>query len=277
MEKLKKVVKNPGMVVAAFWLFQVVWMPKLPTVYAIIISTAICAVLLVLVWLIHENVSVYAKVTATVSVLLFAFLPILLSDKQWILFSMIWLVVLALTDLILRRTVCKGQPKSKIFLLQYLYVFLWLVTEMDYVFPGLSELWLHLIILFVAVIVGVLYVKKELIILTPDKETIFRVLLCVALVYSVLTVYVQQLNFALDIREPTQYEAVITGKNLPKIRINEKKDSGVSRYFQLEVNGESIDVRVSHNVYRSRDVGDTFSVYRYEGAFGIPFYLKYKK
>ena len=75
------------------------------------------------------------------------------------------------------------------------------------------------------------------------------------------------LNFALDTSEPYKMEQEIIGKD--------KDTSGDSTdyYLIVEINGEKTEIAVYGQDYRRYEIGDTFSIYYCEGAFGEPFYV----
>lgn len=41
----------------------------------------------------------------------------------------------------------------------------------------------------------------------------------------------------------------------------------------MTIDGETVDVEVTMDEYYAYKVGDVYTVHRYEGAFGAPFYL----
>lgn len=78
---------------------------------------------------------------------------------------------------------------------------------------------------------------------------------------------INHLNFVLDTSEPYKMEQEIIGKD--------KDTSGDSTdyYLIVEINGEKTEIAVYSQDYRRYEIGDTFSIYYCEGAFGEPFYI----
>ena len=76
------------------------------------------------------------------------------------------------------------------------------------------------------------------------------------------------MNYVLDTKGPQQYTAVIEDKDYTHYR------KGPDSYeFRVTVDGETFDLNVSVLEYDRYEIGDTYTFYCYEGAFGKPFYL----
>ena len=269
---------NPACVFAVLgWYVQRMLLPEMTPAMGIILCTVICAVAIVFVCRESEDFPVPAKIVSLASLLLFAYLPVLLPYKTWILSAVLLAVVLAAILLVFRYFIYHSQFNTKHFMGHILYLLIWLVVEANYAYPDKYLFLIYLLPLAAALVAGGICAKKQQYTAKTGMEILQSVLIISVLVFSFTLVGIQQLNFALDTGEPTEYSAVIEGKNVPRIRINQKSDNGISYHFLLAVKEGSCDVKVGRSVYHSHEVGDTFTVYRYEGAFGIPFYLRYKK
>lgn len=75
-------------------------------------------------------------------------------------------------------------------------------------------------------------------------------------------------NYILDKSAPTEYHAEIQNKR----RIN-KYRGGDDYEFTLTVDGKTFKLKVSSSEFDSYEIGDTYRMNRYNGAFGEPFFI----
>ena len=80
--------------------------------------------------------------------------------------------------------------------------------------------------------------------------------------------FANNLNYVCDTSAPVQYEGVILKKNM---NLNPRGPDSYS--FMMNMDGENVFVEVSSSMFWECEVGDTFSVAKYQGAFDKPFYL----
>ena len=100
------------------------------------------------------------------------------------------------------------------------------------------------------------------------KWRIFAISLIAFLLFVAFFEMIGHLNYVLDTKGPQQYTAVIEDKDYTHYR------KGPDSYeFRVTVDGETFDLNVSVLEYGRYEIGDTYTFYRYEGAFGKPFYL----
>ena len=90
---------------------------------------------------------------------------------------------------------------------------------------------------------------------------------CGVLTFFIVSIGMQNLNYALDVSESTRYSAVIEAKD----SFHGRRRS--YRRFRFTVNGETISMDVSPSTYRTYNEGDTYNITRYQGAFGVPYYM----
>ena len=143
-----------------------------------------------------------------------------------------------------------------------------LLSSFDYTYCAkpLLPFWeMSVVIVLVAgVIVTVMWLWKR-----RSGGTKMAGFLTVMVVTAVLIIFcVPHANYLLDFQPPVERQAVIEDK---KITHNGKayRDYG----FQVTVDGETFDLDVDRKEYQSYEVGDTYTFYKYKGAFGKPFYL----
>ena len=75
-------------------------------------------------------------------------------------------------------------------------------------------------------------------------------------------------NYALDVTPPQSCTAVIKGKDYTS-----RTKAADSYEFELLVDGERLDLEVGSRVYKTYEIGDSYTFKKYNGAFGVPFYL----
>jgi hypothetical protein len=78
-----------------------------------------------------------------------------------------------------------------------------------------------------------------------------------------------QLNYILDTNPPTPCEAIVEDKD---VEYNSKSPDTYE--LIVTVDGKQRALTVSSNEYYSYDIGDTYTFYRYQGAFNILFYFE---
>ena len=78
-----------------------------------------------------------------------------------------------------------------------------------------------------------------------------------------------QLNYILDTNPPTPCEAIVEDKD---VEYNSKSPDTYE--LIVTVDGKQRALTVSSNEYYSYDIGDTYTFYRHQGAFDIPFYFE---
>lgn len=108
------------------------------------------------------------------------------------------------------------------------------------------------------------------------KGQIFALILITVMVVLLITMAVSSaissLNYLLDESEPEKVVAVIDGKDYT----NRRKSSD-SYELEFILDGRKISIDVPSSVYRDCEIGDPFTIYRYEGRFGKPFYMAPKE
>lgn len=90
----------------------------------------------------------------------------------------------------------------------------------------------------------------------------------IALISALLiSSYTANLNYMLDSNKPEEYTATIEEKEM---RTHRKAPTTYE--FSLTVEGEELDLEVGFLDYNNYEVGDTYTVKKYQGAFYVPFY-----
>ena len=253
----------------------------LDNIRSIYVSTnIIIGVVLILYAAIHkEETSVLARIAVIVhgsswiAAALYLFIGIEYNFTYAINTVFLWLSIITLcASCIGKQREDDGTTLKKLSAFVLVFDFLSYFTQIssyEYVeSPGAIHFWLpSLIVSVVITAVSVVLLVKNYIPLKDDRlsEKIalgFAVMMaCFALMWATAS----NLNFALDTSEPVASEEIILDKT-------STSGKNSSYYFHVEINGEKHKIDVSSSTYREYEVGDTFQILYYEGAFNDPFY-----
>ena len=273
MARIKGKIRPPYLIALGGIVFQLIMLSDLPLLSLVVMSTILCAVLIFLTWRVKKNFPLPAKMVTTGSLLFFTYFPVLLSRKMWILFCVLWFVILVVIEQIFRHVVYKTKLNADILLAQLLYLICWLGAAVNtYGYGKNAYIPFWQVSLVIALVFGLLQAVLAEQTEQDVKKNITKKL-SVFLIYGLLSFFVvsagvQNLNYALDVSEPTRYSAVIEAK-----RSHHSRKGRDYRYFRFTVNGETIDLDVPASTYRTYNVGDTYNITRYQGAFGVPYYV----
>ena len=111
---------------------------------------------------------------------------------------------------------------------------------------------------------------------TPEEKTvatgkqIIAVSFVSAFILSLFVVHtlLMHMNFLFDNTEPKTASYVITDKR------DYKPSRGGKRYYlTVDLGSEKLELLVPHAAYNEYDVGETYAIMEYRGAFDEPFYL----
>lgn len=164
----------------------------------------------------------------------------------------------------------EGEQKNSFFNLpEMLFIIALSALSMysDYYFVGGNDIPFWLVsALFgvpIGIFVGFKYIDK-------DSKIYWRILsfaLCCVICFAMVHTFIRHLNYALSTDEPQQYTVVILDKD--------KDSSGKSTDYEflIESDGERFWLDVNSTEYGRYDVGDKYSILRYNGAFGKAFYI----
>ena len=83
-----------------------------------------------------------------------------------------------------------------------------------------------------------------------------------------MNILIIHLNYTLDFSSPQEYTVTIEDKH------HIKRRKGKDTYkLELTVDGQTIKQEVDSDDYDAYEIGDDYSVQKYNGAFGKVFYL----
>ncbi len=119
---------------------------------------------------------------------------------------------------------------------------------------------------------GAVFLIAVLILRTRLKQVIGSLLFFLCLFILLANGTFCHLNYLLDDDPPEPFAAVIEEKRIERRRTG-KHGSQTDYVFSFTANGESGKMDVSKSTYDAYEEGDTFACFRYDGAFGKPFFL----
>lgn len=122
-----------------------------------------------------------------------------------------------------------------------------------------------------SVILSVLTVYKLMWKNNPVHKRIGHFFAFVILYCMVCMSFVLGLNFALDNVPCSEYTLPV--QNTEVSRSYHRKSIYVAFKFEFDIDGNEVSLPVPRSVYYAYTEGDTHIVRKYEGAFGIPFYI----
>ncbi len=93
-------------------------------------------------------------------------------------------------------------------------------------------------------------------------------LVCCAMFAVLSWGIIANLNYVLDNSKPKEYHAEIRDK-----RIIDRYRGGDDYEFTVVIDGKMFKREVTSSEYNSYEIGDTYTVNRYNGAFGEPFFM----
>ena len=248
--------------------------PSLP-IAADFILFALCIPLIICKWVCMKEFLFIDKLSATVTVIAAAFFALFFKYKIAILADIImFILILAFTSIAPRMYKKEGKPEFELFDVTF-WVLMYITILLSSLFRCLMYSFTESVFipfLPAAIITGVLFgtlttcltLKKRL-----TKDVRIKVfLLSSLLVAFVAWPFTAHLNYALDTSDPAQYYIKIQDKELSrKWRLPDSYE------FEFTVNDKTFSVDVPSSDYGKYEVGDTYLLYRYEGAFGVPFFI----
>ena len=94
--------------------------------------------------------------------------------------------------------------------------------------------------------------------------------LCFAIFFWGIAMFTAfHMNYLFDTKPPVECEAIIEDKDIDHNR------KGPDDYeLIVTIDGKRVSMEVSSDEYHRYDIGDTYTFYRYQGAFDIPFYFE---
>ena len=212
-----------------------------------------------------------------IPLLAYAFLPIFLSSK---LFLLIWLLLFLILlcymflPLVLypkdKRADAWAQvpPSWLVAILMLLYF-----THAERgTYIGNGALILFLISLVASVLLSLLILVKYLWKPLKRGAKIAFLLISVFLLSLGFSLLSMTANYVLDFNAPLPCSAVIEEK---KYERGSRRSPGYYE-FGVAVDGQKIELKVPISQYNAYEEGDEYTFYYYKGAFGVPFYIAEK-
>jgi hypothetical protein len=106
-----------------------------------------------------------------------------------------------------------------------------------------------------------------------EKEIVICILIGTFVYVSILTdAYAKHFNYLLDSGETTAYTVDVIDKE-KDVRHRRHGGSNTTYSLKIRVEGKVYRIIVNESAYNSYEVGDPYSLERYQGAFGRPFVI----
>ena len=172
------------------------------------------------------------------------------------------------------KKLLRGEDSKKVKLLNTITLLVGIVCVVGAIFTGTSYEFIDDeflpfwgISLIIGIALGILSAIK--VVKTNNAfMRIFGGIILSLLLTFVASMYIAHLNYLLDFSNPTLINGVIVDKE-----IDEHRKSPDEYVFEVEVNGEAIEVKVTRKEYEEYNEGDAYTFYRCNGAFDKPFYM----
>lgn len=235
-----------------------------------VIHVLICAGVIIWSWLPASKTLLPEKIVITWSVAALGVANFL--SYRWLLTIYILLSFIVVLYLILRFAYFKNEDLD-VSVLALEAVFLWLnliILVGKYSFVSFPWLFLWITIGVAAVISLLFFLAFRKADWGKKGEAIGSIILVFFMASVTVFCSICHLNYALDFNGIAEEKwAVIVDKD---IDFGGRK--GITTYdFDLVLDGEELDLKVSRSEYYSYEVGDYYPVNFYNGAFNVPFYL----
>ncbi len=235
-----------------------------------VIYTLICAGIILWSWLPASKILLPEKIVITWSVAALGVASFL--SYRWLMIIYILLSFIVVLYLILRFAYFKNEDLD-ISVLALEAVYLWLnliILAIKYSFVSFPWLFLGITLGVSAGICLLFFLAFRTADWRKKRDLVWSVILVFFMVAVSVFCFVCHLNYALDFNGAAEQKwAVIVDKD-----INFGGSRGVTTYeFELVLDGEEVDLKVSRSEYRHYEIGDHYPVNFYNGAFNVPFYL----
>lgn len=100
-----------------------------------------------------------------------------------------------------------------------------------------------------------------------SERMLLPILVC-GVCFCALWLTAENLNYALDASTPMCFETVVTEK-----RSEYHSRSGTHYYLTVQLNGDVVELSIYQGEYENVQIGDTYPVLQYDGAFGNAYYV----
>ena len=240
-----------------------------------LVGLALCTPAAVAPWFDKREKNIAIKVLSSLAVLSFALSAAFLGLKQLLLVNIVFLILFfaaySALAAIFKPKGLSGNNAHSIFMAQMsVSLFVLILAANRFTFSEASFPFLA-----PSIALGVLIAGAVSIIFINGGEKKFSKgnkigIFCIACFVSVFVAWagIASFNYVLDFSEPQAYRVTIEDKDYTRRR------KGVDSYeFTITADGKKLDIEVSWREFDSYEIGDTYTVNRYSGAFGEPFFI----
>jgi hypothetical protein len=240
-----------------------------------LVGLALCTPAAVAPWFDKREKNIAIKVLSSLAVLSFALSAAFLGLKKLLLVNIVLLILFfaaySALAAIFKPKGLSGNNAHSIFMAQMsVSLFVLILAANRFTFSEASFPFLA-----PSIALGVLIAGAVFIIFINGGEKKFSKgnkigIFCIACFVSVFVAWagIASFNYVLDFSEPQAYRVTIEDKDYTRRR------KGVDSYeFTITADGKKLDIEVSWREFDSYEIGDTYTVNRYNGAFGEPFFI----
>lgn len=225
---------------------------------------------IVAIWLLRRRNHMSLSIVTSVLMVILAFAGLILPDNVCILLYL--LVLIGIIGMIAYAYVAEIKVGDIwiVWCIEALALFLYLAIRFTrYHFADIPFLKFSLIIgVTVGIIVTVKWLRKG----SSVWKRIGWTLSMSFIAFMIVCMCAMHLNYALDMGQPGRCDFVIEGKEIDLHR----RHSDYELILVSPTTQERITLNVSANEYYAYEIGHTYPVVRYDGAFDEPFYISGK-
>lgn len=241
-------------------------------IYIIISKAAISGVILYFTWLRKKRPPIFEKIAVSIFALL-PWAPLFIKSGRAILLVQMILFYILLIIFIKHFSTDKKYTTVTNAVTLFIGMII-ILSVKDYTYLHNSEgihFWeIALIIALLVAAVFTILMVNNIIKLEDDRtsERIMAPILVLGMTFILVAFTISNLNYSLDFSKPVDYAATVLEK-----RIDTGYRSPTDYVFSANVNGEEKEFNVTQSEYFHKNIGDSFSVRLYQGAFGHEYYI----
>ena len=256
-------------IAARFILAEFVWSNGEDVLKHLILTIMCCIAPFLLILM--EKISRKTKIFTASSFAVLMVAPIFLQNRLELFIDIVVGFVIFLVIIYFTKT--KSSEISLIWIFDILYsLFVFVFGLFDYCFvESLKYAWKVLPVLSVilGIFVTVKFYRKH----TNFNGCIFYGVITTFFIFVVFFSLYVNLNYVLDFSEPQEVIVKIEEKQISRSSGSRRNISFLRYYLIFYIDGEDYKLPVSYKDYQYYQIGDSYNVDMYKGAFGDSFYM----
>ena len=241
-------------------------------IYILISKTVLSCVVLYFAWLSNKKTPLFERIMISTFALL-PWLPLL--TKSYRIIMLLQMTIFLVLFVLFAKHFFTDKKYSVVTNAVTLFlgvIFIMSVKEYTYLHDSGGIHFWHIALIvsvFITLFFTVLLIKDK-IQLEDDRtsEKVAAPILVLGMSFILFAFTISNLNYALDLSKPVDYATTIIEK-----RIDSESRRSTDYIFTAKVNGEEKEFNVDQSEYFRKQVGDSFTVLLYSGAFGHEYYI----